>query len=229
MWIGLLLSVVCPLWAAAIEDAGAGPAPASAVTNWEFEFDFLDPQRIEYWEAGMPRPEVYWYIVYTVRNPSRRAERFFPIFQIVTREMQVVDTDVAVNLKVFDAIRAQRRTMHEDLTPPTKAIGALLSGDDNARESVAIWRDVDLGTTDFSVFVAGLSGETQTISNPAYRPGESEAIRVMGRSGEERSVAVNPRVFTLRKTLEIRYALPGSASGRARGIPQRHDVRWVMR
>lgn len=201
-------------------DAGEGPQPSTSPPAWEFEFTFLDPRRIEVSRQGVATPDVYWYMVYTVRNPGRRAERFFPIFQIVTEDLRVIDTDMAIGLEVFDAIAERHKTLHKYLVPPTKAIGALLSGDDNARESVAIWRDVDLTENDFSIFVAGLSGETQIVQMP---PDKKEAA-VIGQSGQPK-----PKVFTLRKTLEIQYTLPGSPEARRAAAPERGTVRWVMR
>jgi hypothetical protein len=202
-------------------DAGEGPQPSATPTAWEFEFTFLDPRRIEVYRRGASTPDVYWYMVYTVRNPGRRALRFFPLFQIVTEDLRVVDTDMAIGLEVFDAIAERHKTLHKFLTPPTKAIGSLLSGDDNARESVAIWRDVDLTENDFSIFVAGLSGETQIVE---MVPDKKKA-EVIGQSSAESK----PRFFTLRKTLEIQYTLPGSPEARRAAAPERGTVRWVMR
>ncbi len=200
-------------------DAGVGPKPSDTPVAWEFELTFLDPRRIEVPRQGSITPDVYWYVVYTVQNPGRRAERFFPIFQIVTEDLRVIDTDMAIGLDVFDAIAERHKTLHKQLVPPTMAIGALLSGDDNARESVAIWRDVDLTENNFSIFVAGLSGENQVMQMPVKKKGD-----VMGPGGKS---AV--QTFTLRKTLEIQYTLPGSPDSRRNAMPERGTVRWVMR
>lgn len=210
-------------------DVGEGPKPAMRPVAWQFEFTFLDPRRIEIQRPGAAQPEVYWYVVYTVSNPSQRAERFFPIFQIVTEDLRVIDTDVAIGLDVFDAIAARHKDLYKYLVPPTKAIGALLSGDDNARESVAIWRGVDLTENDFSIFIGGLSGETLAIVNPTAKPAETgTGDKVIGQSGADPN-RPPANIFTLRKTLEIRYTLPGSAEARKHALPEREIVRWVMR
>ena len=57
---------------------------------------------------------------------------------------------------------------------PTEAIGELRSGDDYARESVAIWRASDLSVTKFTIYIAGLSGEARVLKNPAYDPDQPE-------------------------------------------------------
>lgn len=220
------------LWLAAPStqtDAGVGPEPSPTPISWELEFKFLDPQRMEIQLPGASAPEVYWYVVYTVINPSRRAQEFFPMFQIVTEDLHVFDTDIGVSALVFDAIRERHKTSHPYLIHPTKAIGALLSGDDNARESVAIWRQIDLTQNSFSVYVAGLSGETRFVPNRAYDAKRPKTKTVTGPDGISRDVEVNPEFFTLRKTLEIRYTLPGSPAGRPQAFPERGKISWIMR
>lgn len=205
---------------------GSGPEPAATPISWEFKFQFLDPRRIEVQLPGTDEPEVYWYMVYTVTNGGPRSQLFFPTFQVVTEDLRVYDSDTGITPLVFAAIRERHRQTHPDLVHPTEAIGDLLTGDDNARESVAIWRQIDLSNNRFTVYVAGLSGEAQFIRNPAYDPSQPETTGV-GAGGKE--VVRNPKFFTLRKTLEIRYNLPGSASARPLAVPERSEMGWIMR
>lgn len=224
MALGLLL----PLFPQAA-GTGRAPQPSTTSRSWELELKFLDPRRIEVQLPGAPQPEVYWYMVYAVTNPSPRSQRFFPLFQIVTEDLKVHDTDTGINPLVFDAIRARHKLTHRYLVEPSKAIGALLTGDDNARESVAIWRQIDLSSNYFMVYVAGLSGETQVVRNPSHDPDKPEIDQVKGVAGRKTDVAVNPKEFTLRKTLEIRYNLPGSPQATPEVQPERAGVRWIMR
>ncbi|MGD8450605.1 MAG: hypothetical protein PVJ57_02205 [Phycisphaerae bacterium] len=210
----------------AASTVGAGPEPAPTPISWELDIKFLDPERIEVQLPGQAEPEVYWYMVYTVTNPGSRSQFFFPTFQLVTDDLRVIDTDTGISKLVFDAIAERHRITHKYLMRPTRVIGELLMGDDNARESVAIWRANDLNVNSFTIYVAGLSGETQFIHNPAYDPSQPERVEV-GADGKER--VVNPRHFTLRKTLEISYNLPGSPGARTVAAPERQAVRWVMR
>ena len=230
----LILVLSAPLAQVATGDApgrdvGTGPEPSAVPISWELEFKFLDPQRIEVQLPGAERPEVYWYLVYTVANTSPRSQRFFPLFQIVTEDLRVHDTDMGIDPLVFDAIRERNRITHPYLVDPTKAIGALLSGDDYARESVAIWRQIDLTINNFRVYIAGLSGEMRFVPNPGYDPQKPETRKVTGPDGKTTEVVVNPKNFTLRKTLEIRYTLPGSPEARPAAMPERKQVRWIMR
>ncbi len=227
-----IITPLLALLAAAIPadtDIGRGPEPSLHPISWEFDFAYLDPRRIEVQVPGTHEVEVYWYMVYTVTNTSRHGQRFFPTFQIVTEDLRVLNTDVGISPLVFEAIAERHRTTHKYLVHPTKALGALLTGPDYARESVAIWRASDVNLNKFRIYVEGLSGETRFIPNPAYDPEQPETATVPGPDGEPVEIVVNPRHFTLRKTLEIPYTLPGSPQARQNVLPERGEVRWVMR
>ncbi len=211
------------------EDGARTLEPSPRPVSWELEFRFLDPKRIEVRVPGTERTETYWYVVYTVSNNTGASLRFFPVFQIVTEDLQVHDTDMGISPLVFDAIRERHKVTHKYLVEPSRAVGTLLTGEDNARESVAIWRDIDLSINSFTLYVSGLSGELRTIPNPSYRPDVPETATVKGPDGREREKVVNPKVFTLRKTLEVRYNLPGSPRARPVTEPERSEVRWILR
>jgi hypothetical protein len=227
-----LLTQLALVLALAPQEARSGPGkviePSPRPISWELEFRFLDPRRIEV-KGPDGRNEVYWYVVYTVTNTSPRSQRFYPMFQIVTEDLKVFDTDIGISPLVFETIREQHKITHKYLVHPTQAIGALLSGADNARESVAVWRDIDLTINSFKLYVAGLSGETRSVPNPRYDPKRPEKETVKGPGGAETERVVNPKYFTLRKTLEISYALPGSPLARPGVLPERGAVRWIMR
>jgi hypothetical protein len=223
----LLLLLAGTLQAA--EEVGTGPEPSTTPISWQLEFSFLDPERIEVQLPGQAEPEVYWYMVYTVTNRSPRTQDFFPLFQIVTDDLEVADTDIGISPLVFNVIRERHAITHKYMVHPTKAIGPLRSGSDNALESVAIWRDIDLSRNSFRIYAAGLSGEVKFVPNPAFDPNRPETETVTGNDGRKREEIVNPQYFTLRKTLEIRYTLPGSSVARPSATPQRKSIRWILR
>jgi hypothetical protein len=208
---------------------GEGPEPSPTPISWEFEFRFADLRRITVQTAGASGPQDYWYLLYTAVNTSPRTQRFYPEFEAVTDDLRVVGADIGISPIVFDAIRERHRVTHPYLVHPTEAIGELKSGEDNARESVAIWRADDLAVNNFTIYVAGLSGESRLVPNPVYDPQRPETTTVTGVNGRAREVVVNPRLFTLRKTLAIRYKLPGSDEALRRAEPVRVGVEWVMR
>jgi len=208
---------------------GEGPEPAPVPISWELEFRYVPPRRIEVQLAGDQQPEVYWYLLYTVANTSGTTQYFYPTFELVTGELRLIETDMGINPLVFDAIRERHKRTHPYLVHPTKAIGELRAGADYARESVAIWRASDLSTTEFTIYVAGLSGEARVLRNPAYDPGRPETVTTIGPDGRERIETVNPKYFTLRKTLQLHYTLPASEQARGQVEPRLDAARWIMR
>lgn len=219
-----ILSLIALVAAQMPSDAGEGPLPSPVETSWQLKFEFVStPMRV------VVGGQTYWYILYRITNPTPTAQRFFPLITVVTEDLAVVPTEVGVPVGVFQQIKQLHQRQFRDLMSPTQVIGELKSGEDYSRESVAIWRGVDLSANNFTVYVAGLSGETQLVLNPSYDPAKPET-RVLSRPGGKlESVAVNPKHFTVRKTLEIRYTLPGSPQGQAFSEPVRTETRWVMR
>jgi hypothetical protein len=220
-----LLTLVLLLTAqnAPAADVGDGPKPSAVPISWELRISYLEPRRIEVGGSS------YWYLVYTVSNTSNLTQRFFPTFQLVTEDLKVFDTDAGISSGVFSEIKQRHELTHKYLVPPTAAIGDLPSGDDNARESVAVWRADEISGNSFTIYAAGLSGEAKLVRNPAYDATKPESTKVKTGDGREREVITNPKYFTLRKTLELRYSIPGSEAARQQADPQRLKVRWIMR
>jgi hypothetical protein len=165
---------------------------------------------------GKDKPVVYWYMLYEVENRSGQELDFYPNFDVVTNTLQVINSEVRVSPAAYRAIA--KRADDPLLVPPERALGRLLQGEERARHSVAIWRDFDPRATSFRVYVGGLSGELLRLKNPSFD--ENEPV-----SDD------NKRYFTLRKTLEIPYRFPGSASTHAQVKPIRlaEKQRWIMR
>lgn len=221
--IALYLTIA--LFAPQVEnDAGDGPKPAAVQVSWQLDFEFISkPQRINV--GG----QTYWYMLYRVTNPEPRTQQFFPMFTIVTDDYAVVKTDMGIPGSVFNAIKQRHRDVFPNLVSPARAIGPIRTGADYARESVAIWRDVDLAAAGFNVYVAGLSGESQLVPNPNHDPEKPAERTIALPNGRTREVVTNPKHFTIRKTLEIRYNIPGSRRGRGAIEPIRTKTRWVLR
>ncbi len=205
------------------------PEPSPIPIAWEIVFKFVDLQRIEIQSRETGEKEIYWYMVYTATNISDRTQHFFPMFKIVTEDLVTTESDMGLDPLIFEQIKERYRKTYPYLVSPIKAIGKLMSGDDNARESVAIWPQIDLDVNNFSVFVAGLSGERRFMRNPLYDSSKPETVVVTDAGGRKRERTVNPKFFTLRKTLEIPYHLPGSPDTRGRIEPRRGQPRWIMR
>ena len=192
------------------DSVGVGPAPSPTPISWEFDFKYVPPRRIEVQLPGSDKPTVFWYMLYTVTNTSRNTQHFYPTFELLTDDLEVIPTDIGINPIVFNAIKERHKLTHQYLVHPTKAIGELRTGDDYARESVAIWRANDINVTEFKIYVAGLSGEARVVKNPVHNPQEPETKKIKTENGRELEVTVNPKYFTLRKTLQLHYKFPAS-------------------
>ncbi len=194
----------------------AAPKPSLVSKTWELAFDFHDPARITVTLPGESKPTVFWYVIYTVTNQTGREVLFYPQWDLVTDTLTVVHGGDNVSLTVFDAIRQRHLKQYSFLIEPLKASGNLLQGADNARTSVAIFREFDPQASHFTIYVAGLSGEVTRVRNPAYDAAQPESEK-------------NLQFFTLRKTLAIQYDLPGDLESRRSAAPIRTGREWVMR
>lgn len=192
------------------------PEPAVASPAWQLKFRFQDPQRISVVLPDRKEPVVFWYMLYTVENPTDREVDFYPKFEVVTDTLQIVRSDVDVSPEAYRAVF--RRAGNPLLVTPEKVTGKLLRGHDRMRQSVAIWPDIDPTAKAFTVFVAGLSGEVARWKNPVFDEAKPEGPG-------------NQRYFLLRKTLAIPYSLPGSDASRFGAVPRRLPEKqdWVMR
>jgi hypothetical protein len=207
----------------------AAPSPSVAPKSWELDFDFADPQTITLQFPGAAAPQTFWYILYTVTNNSRREVQFLPRFEMMTNIMQVVAGDPGINPQVFEAIKRRHRPTYPLLIEPVKIMGRLLQGPDNAKSSVAIWPQINIKANQFTVYVAGLSGESVLLRNPNYKAGQPEYITKKLGDGTEIKAVVNPKFFTLRKTFAVRYILPGDEQTRATARAGRRGTEWIMR
>lgn len=195
---------------------GAAPKADIATTVWQLDLEFYDPQRITLRLPGNERETTYWYVLYEVTNRTGKDVAFYPSFRIVTDTLQVVEGGTNVHPKVYDAIKARHLREFPFFAPPPKVTGLLLQGEENSRSSAAVFRTFDENAASFTLYVSGLSGESERVRNPAFdvKRGESDD---------------NSRAFYLRRTLAVIYDLPGDRRTRAWATPMRRSREWVMR
>jgi len=224
-----IISAVVVVAGCLVAHAVAVPRPSLVPKSWQLQFDFVDPQTITVQLPGEKAPQTFWYMLYTVINKSEREVQFLPRFELMTNRMQVMPGDPGVHPMVFEAVKRRHRGTHPLLVEPVKVMGRLLRGPDNAKHSVAIWPQIDIRANRFAVYVAGLSGESVLVKNPSYKRGEPEYVVKKLKSGTEMRIPVNPRYFTLRKTLAIEYVLPGDKKTRATARVGRLSKKWIMR
>ena len=194
----------------------AAPKPSPATRSWQLGFEFHDPGRISLVLPGDDRPTTYWYLLYSVTNQTGREVEFYPAFDLVTDTLEVVEGGNGVHPAVYKAIQKQYAKLYPFFVPPREATGLLRQGVDNKLTSAIALVDFDPQASRFAMYVAGLSGETARVPNPAFDPGRPESDK-------------NMRFFVLRKTLAVTYELPGDPQSRNLATPRRAKREWVMR
>ncbi|MFQ5590402.1 MAG: hypothetical protein ACE5HE_04485 [Phycisphaerae bacterium] len=198
---------------------GAGSYKQStriARASWELDFRFHDLERVRVRLPGDAVQTTYWYLLYEVINNTGREVDFFPSFRLVTDTLEVVVGGDRVSPSVYDSIAARHRKEYPFFAPPWKMIGPVLQGEANARASAAVFRAFDRNASSLTVYVAGLTGDSVRLANPLVELGP-EAL------GDAKPY------YVLRRTLAIRYDLPGDPGTRAMATPIRRGREWVMR
>jgi hypothetical protein len=184
---------LCPLAIAAPALAGPTtyPSPSPYPISWELQFDHSTPKRIVVETPGAATPSAYWYMTYTVTNKTDKEQVFLPHFELLTRTGDVIRSDFNISQKVFDAIKL--REGMQFLEPFTKVGGEIRLGEDEAKDGVCIWKEPDARMGNFTIFVAGLSGE---------------AVQMKDDSGQPMKDADGNPII-LRKTLQLNYLIRG--------------------
>ncbi len=179
------------------------PEPHIVPQSWQLDLTYQTPRLISIEGIG-GRPQWFWYMTYKVVNNTGRERLFIPEVTIATDAGDIISAGTDVPATVFTAIR--QKLDNPLLESSIDVVGKLLQGEDLAKETVAIWPAFDHDVDQVNIFITGVSGETAIIQHP--------------RTGE---------TLTLRKTLMLRYATPGT------DVPPRdQDIQpageqWVMR
>lgn len=182
----------------------AYPRPALVNPSWQIDIVHRQPRTIGVADLkGITR--WYWYLPYKVVNHSGAEQLFVPEATVATDQGDIIATDKNVPPRVFTAVK--KLMGNKLLESPIAVSGRLLIGEDRARESVLIWPVFENDVDRMTVFFAGLAGESQSIIHPA--------------TGE---------TVSLRKTLMLSYATPGTAEPYQRQpIKPIGKLVWVMR
>lgn len=184
--------------------ARSAPEPSLLQTSWQFDFEFKTPRLIT---VKMPEDKAaksYWYLPYTVTNNTGEDRLFIPEFTVMGNDGTLLTAGRGVSPAVFKEIAKEQR--NELLESPLDVMDKLLQGEDNARDSVAIWPVTDADIDTMHVFVKGLAGETALVENPV--------------SGEK---------VILRKCLHLSFQTPGSQHHRLQKPVRLVNQAWVMR
>jgi len=183
------------------------PEPDPLPKRWQLDID-VGPLRVATVESKAKGAQMYFYLTYRVTNNSGEDQAFAPIFELGTDEGELFragkDVPRAIRLEMLD------RLGNPLLEGQIAILGTLLQGKENAKDGLVVWPVGDLDIDEISVYAAGFSGETTTIEFIDPESGETKAV-------------------TLRKTMMVRYALPGSLERRGAEPITPTAQRWIMR
>ena len=183
--------------------ADAYPEPEVVSPSWQLEFTWRKPRAIAL-QTTDGSYRWFWYMPYKVVNDTGSEVLFIPEITIATDTGRIISAGQDVPASLFPKIKD--KLDNPLLQSPIDVVGELLQGEDHAKESVAIWPAFEKNVTHMKVFVAGLSGETQTFEHPT--------------TGEP---------VMVRRTLMLHFRLPGDPPT-PQGQPVVHvDQREVMR
>lgn len=203
---------VCLLTASLVSaQDGRHPEPNPYPVSWEFKFSSDLPRRIAVEVPGERLPRAYWYITYQVTNLTDREQMFLPVFEMLTDDGRVIRSDRSIPAVVFEAIKA--RHGNPLLQSAARIAGPLLVGADQVKFGVAIWEEPAPRVPGFTVFVAGLSGETATPTDPEGKP-------LLDKNGQP---------IVLRKSLVLNYTTRGDEFFPGEDRIERLKRVWVMR
>ena len=196
------------------------PVPDIVPMTWEFKFEHGSLRSILADVPGKQKPQLFWYLRYTVTNNSGEDHFFVPEFILYTDTGQLIRAGKSTPTSVYYKIK---KLINDPLLiTQTSMTGKVLLGDDNAKSGLAIWPDFDPNAGTVDIFIGGLSGETKVI--PLPEPLEVMEIDIRGKK--------TPRKLTqlhLAKTRHLRYKVVGEAAGRPRVTPKLVKKEWVMR
>jgi hypothetical protein len=180
-------------------DVGTFATPRIASPSWQLDFDYQTPRPIAV-QGLTGQTHWYWYLPYTITNNSAGDRLFVPNASVYTDTGQLITANLGIPPAVFNAVKDQLN--NDLLEAPSQVVGEILQGPDYARDSVIIWPHFNEDVDAFTVFVAGLSGETATIEVPGSDQSE-----------------------LLQRTAALRFATPGNHPFN----PQRQPVRDLGR
>ena len=229
------ISIACLALLASVQ-AGAAPRPDTVAKAWQLSFKFNHPEPIAV-------PDVdgalrwYWFMSYKVVNNTDKDRHFLPKITVASEQGDIVEANKGISPRVFKVVKATVR--NQLLVDPVAVAGLLRVGQDQAKESVAIWRAFDHDVDNLFVFISGLSGEVAKVINP--KTGEPvidpESLKPVIDPRTSKPVLdpktngplVEPRPLLLRKTRMIEYHFPGTSVHPQHQTFVMKSKQWVMR
>jgi hypothetical protein len=178
------------------------PEPDPVPKRWELQ---VDASELRVTTVNLPEgPRKFFYMTFHATNNSGQDLLFAPSFQLSDGDGNVVRSGRDVPAAVTQKLLAE--TQNPFMQDQIGVIGELQQGAENARDGLVIWPAASLNPSQLTVYAAGFSGETKTVTSP---------------DGKEK--------FILRKTLRLDFQAPGDLSGVTGQAFQVAERSWIMR
>lgn len=191
------------------------PKPNTYSLSWELAFEHAKPKRVLIRPKGAAEPQAFWYMTFTVTNPTKEEQRYLPVFDMLAEDGRVIRSDKDIPPAVLEAIRLREKNKH--LQSIEEIAGTIRPGIDQAKDGVAIWREPAPEMGQFTIFVKGLSGESAYLKDD-----QGKVVKVKRADGQEEDVV-------LFKTLQVRYHMPGDEKFPGNDVVEKVDEQWIMR
>lgn len=185
------------------------PQPDAVTQDWSFDFEYSTPDTIAI-ENPDGTIDWYWYMTYKVTNFEQEELFFDPRIAIYSDNGEIVTANLGIDASVFKEVRELLE--NPLLQAPVEVPGRVFKGENYARQSAIIWKVSDEDIDHFKVFVGGIYGETQTVTNP--NTGEPIMVPVVDAltgepaKGEDGKPLMQP--LQLKRTRMLHYETPGT-------------------
>jgi hypothetical protein len=143
-----------------------------------------------------------------VSNSTGQDLLLAPAFDLATEAGEMLRSGRDVPADVTRQILEQLNNPY--LQDQISILGMLLQGEENARDGLVIWPADNLQPGELIVFATGFSGETKTVDVKDAKSGEMTKA-------------------TLRKTMMLRYQVPGELRQVGSTPFPVAEQRWIMR
>ena len=214
MKTGIFTIILCVLGiVSATVSAYPSPAGIQQADQWTLKVTYTQPEQITFRMAGSNQTQRFWYLIVTLTNESPFDDvSFYPLCQLVTDTFQVIPAGKKVHRSVFEAVKIKHQGSFPFLESLDFADRRILNGKDNTRDFAIIWPDFDPKAKEVNLFIAGLSNETAVVQHPVLKDEQGR-----------------PQKIFLRKSLQLKFAVAGDETLRAKASMKETEKRWVMR
>jgi len=201
-WLASIAAAVC-LASVSVPLAALAPEPDPVPRRWELQVDagMLRMATIDVPRLGVRK---YFYMTFRATNNSGQDLLFAPSFELSDGDGNLARSGRDVPQLVTQTLMQEAQNPY--LQDQIGVIGTLSQGSENAKDTIVIWPADGLNPTQLTVYAAGFSGETKTVTSP---------------DGKEK--------FILRKTMRLDFRPSGDLSGVGVESFPLAEKSWIMR